>query len=128
MAKSTDRLQRYKKGRWSELYAALYLVCCGYSIVCWRYKTKVGEIDLIARRGRMLVFIEVKARKGRLTGLDAVSDKSWQRIARAAAQFSRRYQHKAGLPLLWRYDLVVVTPWRLPYHQVDSYRPEAGID
>ncbi|HEY1096810.1 MAG TPA: YraN family protein [Alphaproteobacteria bacterium] len=120
--------ERYKKGRWAELYAAVYLWCRGYKILAWRYKTKLGEIDLVARRGPMLVFIEVKARTGRLAGLDAVTDRSWQRIARAAAQFQRNYAYRAGKTYHWRYDLMVVTPWRLPYHQRDTYRPEAGID
>jgi putative endonuclease len=128
MTKTANRQQRYKKGRWAELYAAAYLFCRGYRILAWRYKAKVGEIDLIARRGNMLIFIEVKARMGRLSGLDAVSNQSWQRIARTAAHFSKRYHAHAGLPSFWRYDLVVVTPWRLPYHQVDTYRPDAGID
>ena len=122
------RLKRrhYKKGLWAELYAALFLICKGYRILAWRYKTPLGEIDLVASRGKMRVFIEVKARAGRKGGLDAVTLSSWQRIARAAQHFQVRHRNRAGSHPYWRYDLVVVTPWRLPYHQPDTYRPEAG--
>ena len=120
-----ERLKRYRKGRWAELYAAAFLWCKGYRILAWRYKTKQGEIDLVARKGAALVFIEVKARKQRVIGLDAVTDVSWQRIAQAASHFQTRYSGKrfAGKWTQWRYDLVVVTGWRLPYHQIDTYRP-----
>lgn len=121
--KTASRLAAYRKGMWAELWTAFYLIVCGYRIVKWRYKTPLGEIDLIARRGQTLVFIEVKARKGRVLGLDAVPHTSWQRIARAADHFYASHQRQVGKIRFWRYDLVVVTPWRLPYHQRDTYRP-----
>ncbi len=116
-----ERLHRYKTGLWAEWLAAAYLWCKGYKILAWRYKTRLGEIDLIASKGRALVFIEVKARRQRDRGLDAVSMTAWQRIARAASHFHARQY--AGTWTDWRYDLIVVTPWRLPYHQKDTYRP-----
>lgn len=117
------RRKAYRKGLWAEIWAAIYLICCGYRILKWRYKTPLGEIDLIAQRGAVLAFIEVKARRTRYGGLDAVPDASWQRIARAAERFAQTKRVQTGKTLYWRYDLVVVTPWRLPYHQRDTYRP-----
>lgn len=119
---SPDRVKRYTKGLWAERWAALYLMCKGYRILASRYKTPLGEIDLVARKGNALIFIEVKARSHRTVGLEAVSSQSWERIARAAAHFHARYAG-AGQCTGWRYDLVVVTKWRLPYHQPDTYRP-----
>lgn len=117
-----NRRKNYTKGLWAERLAAFYMRCKGYRILATRYKTPLGEIDLVARKGKMLVFIEVKARAGRVRGLEAVSSQSWDRIARAATHFHKGYQG-AGQCTGWRYDLVVVTPWRLPYHQADTYRP-----
>lgn len=117
-----ERIKNYRKGLWAECQAACYLWCKGYRILAWRYKTPVGEIDLVARKKSTLVFVEVKARTSRVTGLDAVSSSSWQRIARAASHFQKVRPVSACTG--WRYDLVVVTRGRLPYHQVDTYRPD----
>lgn len=122
MPMKPERIRNYRKGLWAECQAAVYLWCKGYRILAWRYKTPLGEIDLVVRKKSVLVFVEVKARKERLVGLDAVSTQSWQRIARAASHFHKR-RAVAGCAG-WRYDLVVVTRGRLPYHQVDSYRPD----
>jgi putative endonuclease len=122
MVRPTRRAS-YRTGVWAEIKAAIYLICCGYRILKWRYKTPVGEIDLIARRGRILAFVEVKARRTQEGGLDAVSMTSWQRIARAAERFDQAERPQTGKTLYWRYDLMVVRPWRLPYHQRDTYRP-----
>ena len=118
----SERIKRYRKGLWAEMQAACFLWCKGYRILAWRYKTPVGEIDLVARKKSITVFVEVKARKTRDVGLDSVTASSWQRIARAAAHFQRARPHKACRG--WRYDLVVVTRGRLPYHQCDTYRPD----
>ncbi|MEZ5759409.1 MAG: YraN family protein [Emcibacteraceae bacterium] len=52
----------YKWGQLAELFASLMLRFKGYSIVARRYKTRVGEIDIIARKGPLTIFCEVKAR------------------------------------------------------------------
>jgi len=62
----------YSKGLRAETLAAWYLRFKGYRILAMRYKTRVGEIDLIARRGRSLVFAEVKWRPDRRTAMEAV--------------------------------------------------------
>lgn len=116
-----DRIARYQKGHTGENWAALYLWLKGYKKLALRYKTKLGEIDLVMAKGRQLVFCEVKARAAITGGLEAVSPKSQQRIGRAARIFLQKnpkYQNYAS-----RFDVVVVRPYRVPYHLKDAWRP-----
>jgi putative endonuclease len=116
-----DRLARYRKGHYSEKLARYFLGCKLYRLKELRYKTKLGEIDLIVTRGRKIIFCEVKARDQIRDGLEAVSYQSRQRIQRAATlycQHNPRYQNYE-----WRFDVVVVRPWRMPYHLKDAWRP-----
>lgn len=77
----------YKTGVWAEYYAALRLMMKGYRILNFRYKTKVGEIDIIAKKGRIIAFIEVKYRQSLDDGVTAVSPQSQGRIRRAGEYF-----------------------------------------
>jgi len=105
----------------AELYAALWLRLTGHKVLARRVKLPVGEIDLIARRGRTLVFIEVKQRKTVAEAQIAVPAKAWTRIARAAESWASR--DPRCLDLNWRYDLIAITPWSLPKHFRDFWRP-----
>ncbi len=97
-------------GRRSERLAALVLRCKGFSIIASRYKAPVGEIDLIARRGGLVVFAEVKAR-GRLDdAASAVTPAARRRIGAAAAAFIARHPHLAQSDM--RYDIIAVAGWR----------------
>lgn len=58
-----ERQRAERRGRRAEKIAAWFLRAKGYAVLARRYKTPVGEIDLVARRGRTLAFVEVKARK-----------------------------------------------------------------
>lgn len=71
----------------AEHLAAWFLRAQGYRILASRYKTPVGEVDLIARRGRVLVFAEVKARAGMEDALYAVQPRQSRRIIRAAEYY-----------------------------------------
>ncbi|KQZ50569.1 hypothetical protein ASD54_10090 [Rhizobium sp. Root149] len=108
-----------RRGRLSEYWAALYLMAKGYRIVALRYRTPLGEIDLIARKGNLAVFAEVKARKSEHSAVEAVSFYSQSRI-RAASDLWLAKQRKASV-LSLRYDIVAVRPWRLPKHFVDAF-------
>lgn len=110
------------RGRRGELAAALWLRLKGYSILARRVRLPVGEIDLVARRGRAIVFVEVKARRDRLGGETAVSEKAWRRISRAAESWMAGNCFLMGLD--WRYDLVIIRPFRLPIHLRDTWRPD----
>jgi putative endonuclease len=107
-------------GRWAESLAAWSLRLRGYRIVARRFRTPLGEIDLIAQRGRLLAFVEVKARTDLEQALIALSPRQRQRTARAAELFLLRRPDLAGHTL--RFDLVAVRPWRMPRHLVDAWR------
>lgn len=105
----------------AERYAALWLRAKGYDVLAHRVKLPVGEIDLIARRGGVLAFIEVKQRKSLEDAQTAVQWSAWQRIARASELWA---SHDARFTALdWRYDLVAIRPWALPKHYKDFWRP-----
>ena len=109
------------RGWQAERRAALWLRLKGYSILASRVKLPVGEIDLVARKGRLIAFVEVKARARRDDALGAVSVQSWQRIARAAEAWMGQRPKFADYG--WRYDIVALAPGRLPYHLKDAWRP-----
>lgn len=92
----------------------------GYKVLETRYKTKMGEVDIIASRGRKIVFIEVKARPDLKRGLECISSKQRERIYHAAQIFLSRNPKKDFNQL--RFDVMVVVPWRLPYHLEDAWR------
>ena len=84
-ARAAERRQRLKRGRFSEAVAAALLIAKGYRILGRRVKTRAGEIDIIAVRGKRLVFVEVKRRLTRDDSEGAVSVRQAARIRRAAA-------------------------------------------
>ena len=72
---SRSKIKAYKKGHLAEGLAAVMLRLKGFSIKEKRYKTPVGEIDLIARRGDLTIFCEVKARKDYTSAAESLSTK-----------------------------------------------------
>lgn len=123
MARPTRQSRRKAetRGRRAETLAALVLRLKGYQILASRVRTPVGEIDLIAKRGRVIAFVEVKQRKTVADALVAVPDRNWQRIAAAASNWMAR-QH--GLQNNdWRYDIIALAPYKLPVHRRDYWRP-----
>ncbi|MCB9989643.1 MAG: YraN family protein [Rhodospirillales bacterium] len=101
------RKTSYQTGLWAEELSAWYLRLKGYRILKRRYKTPVGEIDLIARKGNMIVFVEVKDRRALDDALRAVTPQMRQRITRAAHYFVSR--HPAADKDL-RFDLIACAP------------------
>ncbi len=114
-----------RRGRSGEILAALALQLKGYRILARRVRTPVGEIDLIARRGGLVAFIEVKARRSVAEAQEAVTPRAQQRIARAADAWCAR---RAGLAMLdRRFDVIAVRPWRWPVHIRDAWRPDFAL-
>jgi putative endonuclease len=105
-------------GRAAARRAALWLRLKGYSILAMGVKLPVGEIDLIARKGRLIAFVEVKARARRD---DALSAASWQRMSPAADAWLGQRPKFAGYGR--RYDLIALAPGQLPRHLKDAWRP-----
>jgi putative endonuclease len=109
-----------RRGRWAERLAAWWLIAKGYRILARNQRTPFGEIDLIARRGKVVALVEVKARVSRTDALDALRPMQQQRIARAGAWYVARRPPLQGLDV--RCDLVIVPAWRGPTHLPDAWR------
>ena len=86
----------------------------GYRILARRHRTKLGEIDLIARRGDLVLIVEVKARRTLTEAMEAVSSGSERRIEGAADLWLSRQPDFGKLSI--RFDMVAVLPWRWPVH------------
>ncbi|MDQ6433310.1 YraN family protein [Mesorhizobium sp. LHD-90] len=108
------RRKAYRRGHRGEWLAALALMAKGFRIVARRYRTPLGEIDLIARRGDLVLIVEVKARKTLMAAMEAISYPSERRIEGAADLWLTRQRDHARLSM--RFDLVAVLPWRWPVH------------
>ena len=111
---ATRRRAAERRGRLAEMAAVVLLTLKGYRVLARRVRTPVGEIDLIVRRGRTLVFVEVKARAGEDRAAEAVHLAQRRRIARAAAWWLAR--RPAFGDHVLRFDAVLVAPRRLPRH------------
>ncbi len=112
-----DRAAIEARSRRAEMFAAWFLRAKGYRILARRYKTPAGEIDLIARRGRTIIFVEVKQRPDDRAALEALTAKTRQRIARAAAIWVSH--HPAAARLDQRFDVILALPRRLPRHMTE---------
>jgi len=121
--KKTAALNR---GRMAETLSVFSLRCRGYRILARGFRAPVGEIDIIAQKAGVLVFIEVKARRDLATAADAITNKQRHRIVRAAMAFVQTRAELASLDQ--RFDAMLVSPgkwtWTLPVHLVDAWRPD----
>lgn len=115
------RRRAYRFGARAETAASLRLLLKGYRILARRYRTPAGEIDLIVKRGNLIAFVEVKARRSVADAAEALTPRAEQRIVTAADLWLAR--HPAATGLMMRFDLVLVAPWRLPVHMPDAFRP-----
>lgn len=111
-------------GARAETWAVAWLRLKGYRILARGHVagrgTGAGEIDIVARRGRLVVFVEVKARASLDQAAQAVSIRQRRRIARGAEAFLARRPDLAGLDI--RFDSVLIAPYNLPCHIVDAWR------
>ncbi len=109
-----------RRGRKGEGWAALWLQLQGWRILERRAKTPRGEIDLVARRGRLVAFFEVKWR-GASEDLDtAIDEYRLRRVAAAVEAVAHRY---AGPGDTVRIDVLLLAPGRWPRHIVNAWQP-----
>ena len=116
------RRLRERKGRRAENAAALWLQLKGYRIVDRRARTPACEIDLIATKKNLLVFVEVKMRARQETALESVTPQLRRRIEQAARIWSTS-RHKLRNHA-WRFDIALLSPGRFPRHIRDAWRAE----
>lgn len=116
---SQKRQSAYRRGHFAEYRAALALFVKGYRILALRHKTKLGEIDIIARKGDLVAVVEVKARPTITQAVDAVSHSAQRRISNASDLWLATQPDASRLSI--RYDIVAVCPWRWPTHLENAF-------
>ena len=104
----------FRLGLSAESRAAAYLMVKGFRIVARRWRSPLGEVDIVARRRRLLVFAEVKARARLEDAAEAVTPRQRRRILGAAQAWLA--VHPADSLCDIRFDVVLVAPWRIPRH------------
>ena len=116
---SPARLAAFRTGLSAESRAAVYLMAKGYRILAKRFRTPYGEIDLVARRRNLVVFIEVKARASLDAAAYAVTARQQQRIIDAAQAWLMAHPEHADFEL--RFDAMLIAPRRLPRHLLAAF-------
>jgi len=121
--RSARRIKAFKLGVSAEARAALYLAAKGFRPLARRWKSPVGELDLVVKRGSLLVFVEVKARPRLDEAAEAVLPRQRRRIVAAAEAWLAAHPEHAGYDM--RFDAVLIAPGRLPQHIVSAFEVEA---
>lgn len=117
--KSDRRIAAERAGRRGERLAAFFLMAQLYRIRARRFKTPVGEIDLVAERFGTTVFVEVKAR-GRGAGEgEALLAVNQRRLVRAAGYYLARHPRLAATPC--RFDVIFLAPGSWPRHVKNAF-------
>ena len=114
----TARQRAYDKGLVSEEIAVNLLKRSGLEVLAQRYKTKFGEIDIVARSADTLVFVEVKARGSFSEGAEAVNYRTRRRIEQAALYFITQHQDYADFGM--RFDVIVVSSGGMSVDYLDN--------
>ena len=114
------RQQAERRGRRGETLAAWYLRLHGWMIVARRLRTPRGEVDLVARRGRMVAFVEVKWRRDAIGLATAIDQFHLRRVAAAAQTIAHRYCRPGDS---MRIDVLLLAPRRWPRHIVNAWMP-----
>ena len=110
----------HEKGVQAEKRAALWLEAKGYEILERRYKTPVGEIDLIIKRNDVIAFVEVKARKTEGEALESITPRARKRIIQTVEHFLSTYTEAYDIA---RFDALAVTPDDI-YHLENAWQIE----
>jgi putative endonuclease len=115
-------------GRRSEINGAEYLRSLGFKVVASGYRTKHGEVDLIAWHGDILVFVEVKARSFDSNPEEAVNFRKRQRVIKAAHAYLAQYKLQAAP---YRFDILAIIskPGDKPEYRLlhDAFRDNPGF-
>lgn len=115
----TKKLRAERSGHRAETLAALYLQLKGYRILARRFKTPVGEIDLIVKRGKCIAFVEVKGRANRSTAAASIHGQNQARVVRAAQWWLQR--HGQYIEHEVRFDVCLIAWYRWPHHIAHAF-------
>jgi len=119
---SPERLKAERRGRFAEFLCRWHLRLRGWHIVASHWRCPSGEIDILARRGRVLAIIEVKSRRDMDTAAEAILPRQRRRIVRAASAFLMSRPELAELTV--RFDVMLVPRLRLPRHLAGMWRTD----
>lgn len=117
------RRRARRRGQVAEWLCLWHLRLRGWQIVERRWRCPSGEIDILARRGRVLAVVEVKSRREAETAALALAPRQRRRIIRAAEAFLVSRPDLAQLEL--RFDLMLVGRLRLPQHWRGAWRADS---
>lgn len=104
----------YRKGLLAESRAGWFLRFKGYRLLEKRYRTPAGEIDLIVRKGKTIVFVEVKRRAEDRDAAEAVHGRNQSRVRRAAELYLQKYPRYNGYEI--RFDALLLSAGFWPRH------------
>ncbi|HEX6604607.1 MAG TPA: YraN family protein [Sphingomicrobium sp.] len=114
-----NRQAAEKRGRGAETLACWYLRLKGWQILARRARVRGGEVDIVARRGRTLAFVEVKARASEHAAAFALDEWRLRRVVTAAERLSQRYMRDGDEV---RIDAIFVLPRRWPRHLANIWQ------
>jgi putative endonuclease len=114
-----NRRQAEKRGRGAEGLAAMYLRLKGWRILARRARVPGGEVDIVARRGRTLAFVEVKARSSEEAAAMSLDRYRLRRVAVAAERLAPRYMREGDDV---RIDALFIVPGRFPRHLANVWQ------
>lgn len=110
----------YRLGHYAEYMAIILLFIKGYTIKERRYRSPLGEIDIIAKKGKTTIFCEVKARKDYVTAAESLTEKQQARISRSAEYYMSHLKlnisNKKQENEIYRCDMIMIMPWQWPVH------------
>jgi putative endonuclease len=113
-----NRQAAEQRGRGAETLACWYLRLKGWRILARRARVHGGEVDIVARRGRMLAFVEVKARATEDAAAFALDEWRLRRVVVAAERLAPRYMHDGDDV---RIDALFIVPGRWPKHMANIW-------
>ena len=114
-----NRHEAEQRGRGAETLACWFLRMHGWRILARRARVPGGEVDIVARRGRTLAFVEVKARSDEDAAAFALDEYRLRRVAVAAERLMPRYMD--GIDEV-RIDAIFILPFRWPRHLINIWQ------
>ena len=114
-----EKIVAFQLGISAESRAAALLIAKGFRILARRWKSPAGEIDIVARRRHLLVFVEVKARADLDQAAESVTPRQRARIAAAAEAWLAVHGSDGFRDI--RFDVILVAPGKLPRHIAGAF-------
>ena len=116
----TQKRKAYWLGHYAEYLAVIMFSVKGYTIKERRYRSPVGEIDIIASKGTTTIFCGVRAHKDYVTAIHPLGEKQRQRISRSAEYYMSHLKMNNSNNKIenetYRCDMILIMPWRWPVY------------